>query len=78
MHADRNEHLAWCKNKALAEIGEGTPTLIRNALDTFIAELIKHPDTQHHIAITTGTLMLAGDMLTTKAEMEEFINSFGR
>jgi hypothetical protein len=73
----RAEHLAWCKQRAHDELEHGNGTeAIGNAWASMASDLTKHPETQTHIAIGLGTMMLAGGQLSTEAEMAKFIDGF--
>ncbi len=43
----RNEHLAWCKQRALAYL-PGDPM---NAMTSMLSDLSKHPDLEHHMGL---------------------------
>lgn len=73
----RAEHLAWCKQRALAELevpneAEG----LKNALASMASDLTKHPETETHAAIGLGMMMVMGGQLSTKPEMAKFIDGF--
>jgi hypothetical protein len=59
----RAEHLAWCKERALAELDAGGPLAQANALASITSDLRKHPDTAGHAAIVLTTqFTMAGDL----------------
>lgn len=69
----REEHLAWCKERALkyAAIGENA-----QAFASMASDLSKHPETAGHSAIELGMLMLMGGFLDRPDEMRRFIEGF--
>lgn len=69
----REEHLAWCKQRALEYVDSGDTT---NAWASMASDLSKHPETENHAAIQLGMMMLMGGQLATTAEMRKFINGF--
>lgn len=69
----RQEHLDWCKQRALEYCNEGDLT---NALASMASDLNKHPDTQNHIGIMLGMQLSITGNLSTKQQMEDFINGF--
>lgn len=69
----RDEHLAWCKQRALAycDIGE-----VNQAFASMASDLGKHPDTANHSGAQLGMMMLMGGHLSTPQKMREFIEGF--
>ena len=70
---NRNEHLAWCKRRALRYVEENDLT---NAFASMASDLRKHPETDSHIAIQLGTALMMGGHLNTQKEMRKFIEGF--
>lgn len=69
----REEHLAWCKERALEYCDAGDA---RNAYQSMASDLGQHDETREHSGIELGLmLMLIGD-LSTPAEMRRFIEGF--
>lgn len=70
---NRQEHLAWCKQRALeyCDIGD-----VKQAFSSMASDLRKHPETADHAAIGLGFQMLLGGMLDSPEEMRRFINGF--
>lgn len=71
----RQEHLDWCKKRALeyVEIGQ-----MQNALNSFLSDLTKHPETEDTamLARQMGAPLLFGGHLSTAHQMREWINGF--
>jgi hypothetical protein len=69
----REEHLAWCKERALeyVEIGE-----LQNALASMGSDLDKHEATKGHAAMRLGFQMLIAGHLNTPEKMRKFILEF--
>ncbi len=69
----RDEHLAWCKKRALEYCDQGDVT---NAFASFASDMNKHPETENHPFLEIGLqLMMIGELSST-AKMREFINGF--
>jgi hypothetical protein len=68
----RAEHLAWCKQRALAYL----PSDPVQAFTSMASDLNKHPDTANHSALELGMMMLMGGLLKSPAEMRKFIEGF--
>lgn len=69
----REEHLAWCKQRALAYCDEGN---IQEAFASMGSDMQKHPETANHPAVTIGMAMLCGGFLSTPDKMRRFIEGF--
>ena len=41
-----------------------------------MSDLTKHPETEHHSAITLGAMLLFGGHLSSRQEMRRFIEGF--
>jgi len=71
---NRQEHLKWCKQRALEYVDRNELT---QAYTSFISDLGKHDETCNHPAIRMGVgLMMVGN-LNTPDEMRKFINNSG-
>jgi hypothetical protein len=69
----REEHLAWCKQRALEYVDNGDLT---QAYSSMASDLGKHPDTTGHSGIALGMMLMVGGQLSTAAEMRKFIEGF--
>jgi hypothetical protein len=69
----RAEHLAWCKQRALAYVEMGDTA---QAFASMGSDLRKHPDTAEHPAIMFGMMLLMGGKLNDPVEMRKFIEGF--
>lgn len=68
----RQEHLDWCKQRALAYL----PGDLKNAFTSMLSDLGKHPETKDHFGIRLGMdLMLTGN-LGSEDQMRRFIEGF--
>jgi hypothetical protein len=70
----RAEHLAWCKQRALAYLDAGEP--VRDALASMFSDLRKHDETTGHPAVELGAMLLLGGHLSTPTEVRRFIEGF--
>jgi hypothetical protein len=71
----RQEHLDWCKQRAIALIDAGD---ISGALPSFLSDVGQHPLTEG-VAQTIGTLgvtMLLAGHLSTAQQMRDHINGY--
>jgi hypothetical protein len=58
----REEHLAWCKQRALAYIDRGE---IKEGLTSMMSDMEKHPETScPSLHTMTAGLMMIGDLNT--------------
>lgn len=69
----RQEHLAWCKERALEYVDNGD---LKNAYASMISDLRKHPETENHIGMELGMNLLMIGELKTCEEMRKFIEGF--
>jgi hypothetical protein len=69
----RDEHLLWCKKRALQYVDAGDLT---QAFASMGSDLQKHPDTADHSGIGLGMMMLMAGHLSTPADMRSFIEGF--
>ena len=70
---DRQEHIAWCKQRALEYVDAGD---IVGGLASMFSDLRKHEETEDHPAIQLGAMLMMGGYLSTKQQVEDFINGF--
>lgn len=70
----RNEHLAWAKDRALAELdgGGGLPA----AMASIQSDLRKHPDLRDHSGLELMAMLAFGGHLSSAREVREFIGGF--
>jgi len=70
---DRNEHLAWAKERALVYADAGD---VENAFASLASDLRKHPELADHSGLTVGALLLVGGHLNDPARMREHIKGY--
>ena len=70
---DRQEHLEWCKKRALEHADKGN---LLNAYASMVSDLNKHSDTTGHSAIGLGMMLMEGGHLETSTKMRDFIMGF--
>jgi hypothetical protein len=69
----RAEHLAWCKQRALAYVDAGD---VQQAFTSMASDLGKHPETANvDIQMLGMSLMMSGH-LDTPDKMRDWINGF--
>jgi hypothetical protein len=73
MERTRDEHLAWCKQRALELLEAGD---LNQAFASMGSDLRKHPETAGHSGIQLGTMLLVGGHLKTAKQMRDFIEGF--
>lgn len=69
----RDEHLDWCKSRALAYVDGGD---LRQAFASMASDLAKHSATAGHSGIVLGFGLMFHGHLDTPALMREFIEYF--
>lgn len=69
----RQEHMDWCKHRALEYVERGD---IQQAFASMASDLGKHKETQDHSAIELGMMLMISGNLSTAGEMRKFINGF--
>jgi hypothetical protein len=69
----RDEHIAWCKNRALEYLTLSDPA---SAFASMVNDLNNHPETKNHPGIKMGTMLLINGHLSTLHEMRRFIEGF--
>lgn len=70
---DREEHLEWCKQRALDYARSGN---LDGAWASMVSDLNKHPETYGHPAINLGAMLMMSGNLNTKDEIIKFIEGF--
>ena len=70
---DRWKHLQWAKDRALEISARGD---YKDAFTSMASDLSKHKDTEGHLGIELGLMMLIGGHLNSQPEMDKFINGF--
>lgn len=70
MIRSRQEHVEWCKQRALAYVDRGD---VQNAFASLNSDLRKHPETEDHGAIELGMMLMLAGHLSTSKQMREWI-----
>jgi hypothetical protein len=70
----REEHLAWCKERALREMEYYHDP--KQGFASMASDMGKHPETENHAAIKLGMMLLMSGHLSTEREMKKFIEGF--
>lgn len=71
--SNRQEHLDWCKQRAMEYIDAGD---LRGVFASFLSDMGKHPELENHAALPLGTMLLMGGHLSTPAQMKDWITGF--
>lgn len=66
----RENHLNWCKQRAMEYVNAGD---LKNAFASFQSDMGSHPETQDHLVLEMGTMLLIGGHLSTASQMEDWI-----
>lgn len=69
----RQEHLDWCKKRALEYVDAGE---FVNAITSIGSDLAKHPETANHPGIDMGFGLMMVGALSTDRECRRFIEGF--
>jgi hypothetical protein len=69
----REDHLAWCKQRALEYVDRGQ---LQDAFTSLASDLAKHPHTANHLGMQLGMEMYMAGMLADVGAMRRFIKGF--
>ncbi|HET6921291.1 MAG TPA: hypothetical protein VFI46_17780 [Jiangellaceae bacterium] len=69
----RKEHLAWCKQRALAYVEAGDLT---EAFASMVSGMNKHPETADSDLHILGMALLMSGHLSTPMQMRDWIEGF--
>ncbi len=69
----REEHLQWCKDRALEYVDQND---LNQAMASMVSDLGKHEETKGHTAKNMMVMMVASGHLSTAPKMREFIEGF--
>lgn len=70
---NRAEHLQWCKDRAIEYARRGD---IQGAYASFCSDMRKHEETESHIALDMGMMLMITGGLSTAQKMIDYINGF--
>ena len=70
---NRSEHLQWCKDRANEYIDNNN---LKDAFASFMSDMSKHEETQDHMALQMGTMLLVSGNLSSQHQMKDWINGF--
>ena len=73
MAETRDEHLAWCKQRALEYADRGDTA---NAVASMMSDLGKHPETENHGGIRLLMMMAMAGQFDRPGELRKFIEGF--
>ena len=73
MYGNRDEHLAWCKERALEYADRGD---MANAIASMGSDLNKHPDTEGHTGMELMMMMAMAGQFDRPGELRKFIEGF--
>jgi hypothetical protein len=73
MYGTRDEHLAWCKQRALEYADRGD---MANAIASMGSDLNKHPETENHAGMQLMLMMAMAGQFDRPGELRKFIEGF--
>jgi hypothetical protein len=73
MSMSREDHLQWCKDRALVYADQGD---VSEAVASMSSDLNKHPDTANHGAVTLMMMMAMSGQFERPGELRKFIEGF--
>ena len=73
MPTTREEHMNWCKTRALEYVEKGDLT---NGITSMLSDLGKHDETREHGAIQLTMMLLMSGNLDTAEKMKKHIEGF--
>ena len=69
----REEHLTWCKKRALEYVDTGDYT---NAVASMGSDLNAHPETEGHAGISLGVMLMMNGHLSDPGAVRKWIDGF--
>lgn len=69
----RDEHLAWCKQRALQYVDSGD---LSGGLTSMLSDLRKHDETKEHSAIQLTDMLMLSGFLSSPADVRRHIEGF--
>jgi hypothetical protein len=70
----RQEHMDWCKQRALQYVEAGD---IQVAFASMASDIMKHEDTKHHAGTNQlGMQLMMSGHLASQQQMREWINGY--
>lgn len=72
-HQARDEHLAWCKERALEYIEAGD---IENGIASMLSDMGKHRATAKHPGLELMMMQFAAGLFRDMSEVKRFIEGF--
>jgi hypothetical protein len=69
----REEHLAWCKARALEYVEAGD---VEQAFSSFVSDMGKHADTANHVGLSLMHKCFLSGLISSPASMGRFIEGF--
>lgn len=73
MGGSREEHVAWCKARALELLDAGDP---QQAFASMVSDLDKHDETRGHVGVQLVAMMMLSGQLARPDEMRRWIEGF--
>ena len=73
MATSRDEHMEWCKTRALEYVDRGDTD---GAFASMASDLQKHPETSDHLEMQLGLMMKMSGHLDSLPEMRRWIVGF--
>jgi len=70
MNKTREEHMKWCKSRALEYVDAGDNN---NAFASMVSDLTKHPETANHAGNELGMMLFMAGQLSSSKQMRDFI-----
>lgn len=71
--SSRGAHVAYCKERALAELEYAGPA---SAWSSMLVDMAQHPETRKLAALELGNMLMLAGHLSRKEKMREFIEGF--
>lgn len=69
----RDEHLQWCKDRALEYVDAGD---LKNAVISMASDIQKHEETASHVGVALLITLFALGHLNTQVQMRHYIEGF--
>lgn len=73
MNQTREQHIQWCKDRALEILKSGD---INRAYASMVSDLGEHPETKDHSSNMLGIILMMSGRLSTQDAMKKFIEGY--
>ncbi len=73
MNKTREEHITWCRLRALEYVDAGDA---EHAIASMMSDIRKHPETENHVGVILGMHLMTGGFLQSITDVRKWIEGF--